>query len=294
MFRLLTLCLAAVFVSLAFSAQAQVRTAYPAERGLSVADFPRLVPMGKGVYAYEALRAPGFTTVSMIVVGAEAVLVADGQESPEATRALLAAIATVTDKPVRWMVVGSVHEDHTGGMEALPADTVLVVHPDGLSQIQSGGRKVEKGPRAIGDVKSLDLGDRTVDILFLGRAHTASDLVVRVPDQKLVFMSEVFMNRVFPPMRSAFPKEWQDALQRALDLEADLYIPGHGFVDGPERSREEMRAFRTAITYIRSEARRLHDKWPGKAVADWGEYASWMLADSQGPIALQRLSTLSE
>ncbi len=116
---------------------------------------------------------------------------------------MLLAVATVTDKPVRWMVVGSVHGDHTGGMAALPADTVLVVHPDGLSQIDSGGRKVEKGPRAIGEVKSLDLGDRTVDILFLGRAHTASDLVVRVPDQKLVFMSEVFMNRVFPPMRSA-------------------------------------------------------------------------------------------
>src|SRR3546814_7153108 len=85
-------------------------------------------------------------------------------------------------------------------------------------------------------------------------AHTASDLVVRVPDQKLVFMSEVFMNRVFPPMRSAFPKEWEDALQRALDLKAHRYIPGHGFVDGPERSREEMQSFRAAITHIPSEA----------------------------------------
>lgn len=294
MFRLLALSLVAALVSLSSPAHAQVRTAFPAERGLSVADFPRLVPLGKDVYAYEALRSPGFTTVSMIVVGADGVLIADGQESQEATRALLATIATVTDKPVRWMVVGSIHEDHTGGMEALPADTVLVVHPDGRSLIESGDRKVESGPKSIGEVKSIDLGDRTVDILFLGRAHTASDLVVRVPDQKLVFMSEVFMNRVFPPMRSAFPKEWEHALQRALDLKADLYVPGHGFVDGPERSREEMQAFRAAITYIRSEAHRLHDKAPDEGVADWGEYASWMLADSQGPIALQRLSTLGE
>src|SRR3546814_15433306 len=94
-----------------------------------------------------------------------------------------------------------------------------------------------------------DLGDRVVDMLFLGRAHTASDLVVRVPDQKLVFMSEVFMNRVFPPMRSAFPKEWEDALQRAFDPKAHRYIPGHGFVDAPERSREEMKAFRARITH---------------------------------------------
>jgi len=190
-------------------------------------------------------------------------------------------------------VVGSIHEDHTGGNEALPADTVLVVHPDGLAEIDSGGRPVERGPGEVGEIKSIDLGDRAVDILFLGRAHTASDLVVRVPEENLVFMSEVFMNRVFPPMRSAFPREWEDTLERALDLNAALYIPGHGFVDGPERSREEMQAFRTAIQHVRAEARRL-EGGPSGAVADWGEYASWMLADSQGPVALQRLSALRE
>jgi glyoxylase-like metal-dependent hydrolase (beta-lactamase superfamily II) len=294
MFRLLVLSLAAALVSLPYPALAQVRTAYPAERGLSIADFPRLVPLGDGVYAYEALRKPGFTTVSMFVVGADGVLIADGQETPDATRALLAAVATVTDKPVRWMVVGSVHEDHTGGMSALPASTVLVVHPDGFSQIKSGGRKVERGPGAIGETKSIDLGNRIVEILFLGKAHTASDLVVRVPDQNLVFMSEVFMNRVFPPMRSAFPTEWEDALQRAFDLKADRYVPGHGFVDGPERSLEEMQAFRSAMAHIRSEARRLCGLSTGEREADWGEYASWMLAESQGPIALHRISTLRE
>lgn len=293
MFRFLILGFVAALVSLSSHAYAQVRTAYPAERGLSPADFPRLLPLGQGVYAYEALRAPGFTTVSMIVVGSEGVLIADGQESPDATRAMLAAVATVSDKPVLWMVVGSIHEDHTGGNEALPADTVLVVHPDGLSEIDSGGRPVESGPGEIGDVMSIDLGDRAVEILFLGRAHTASDLIVRVPDENLLFMSEVFMNRVFPPMRSAFPKEWEETLGRALDLNAARYVPGHGFVDGPERSREEMQAFRTAIQYIRAEARRL-DGGSSEAVADWGEYADWMLADSQGPIALQRLSALKQ
>jgi hypothetical protein len=98
---------------------------------------------------------------------------------------------------------------------------------------------------------------------------------------------------VFPPMRSAFPYEWEDSLQRALDLKAHRYIPGHGFVDGPERSREEMQAFRAAITHIRSEARRLRNASPG-TMADWGVYASWMLANSQGPIALKRLAMLGE
>src|SRR3546814_10214854 len=82
-------------------------------------------------------------------------------------------------KPVRWMVVGSVHEDHTGGTGALPADTVLVVHPDGLSQIESGGREVTSGPSAIGEVKSIDLGDRVVDIQ-IGRAQSELQSLMRI------------------------------------------------------------------------------------------------------------------
>src|SRR3546814_12330580 len=100
----------------------------------------------------------------MIVVGSDGVLIADGQESDDATRAMLAAVTTVTDKPVRWMVVGSVHEDHTGGTGALPADTVLVVHPDGLSQIESGGREVKGGADAAGGGQSDGMGDGLGDI----------------------------------------------------------------------------------------------------------------------------------
>ncbi len=273
------------------AATAQVRTAVPAERGLSARDFPRIVPLGNGVYAYEALREPGFTTVSLIVVGRDGVLLADGQESVEATQALLDAVATVTDKPIRWMVVGSVHEDHTGGTAALPAHTILVIHPQALQEIKADGRCVEPGPGQVGEVKTIDLGDRTAEVLFLGRAHTATDLLVRIPDQGVVFMSEVFMNRVFPPMRSAFPAEWGETLDRALDLDADWYVPGHGFVDGPQRALEEMQVFRRAIADVRHEARRVRGSG---SQPNWGEYAFWMLADSQGPIALQRLTVLSD
>src|SRR3546814_17879842 len=98
MFRLLTLSLAAALVSLSSPAHAQVRTAFPAERGLSIADFPRLVPVGEGGYAYEALRTPGFTTVSLIVVGSGRVLREDGQASDDANRGVAAACDTATDQ----------------------------------------------------------------------------------------------------------------------------------------------------------------------------------------------------
>ena len=67
-------------------ANAQVRTAYPEKRGFKLTDFPRTIKLADNVYGYEDIRNPGFTTVSLFVVGNDGVLIADGQGSPDATR----------------------------------------------------------------------------------------------------------------------------------------------------------------------------------------------------------------
>ncbi len=89
-------------------ASAQVRTADPAKRGLSLSQFPRTIKLADDVYGYEEIRQPGFTTVSLFVVGANGVLIADGQGSPAATETLLGAIKAVTTRPVKWYVTSSI------------------------------------------------------------------------------------------------------------------------------------------------------------------------------------------
>jgi hypothetical protein len=92
----------------------QVRTADPAKRGVALSAFPRTIKLADNVYGYEEIRQPGFTTVSLFVVGVNGVLVADGQGSPAATQTMLQQIRQVTTKPVKWHV-GSDHGDHTAG-----------------------------------------------------------------------------------------------------------------------------------------------------------------------------------
>jgi cyclase len=121
---LVTVTWAAV-LCLAQPSAAEVRTAYPEQRGVPLSEFPRLIELADGVYGYEEIRQPGFTTVSFIVVGRDGVLLADGQESPRAMAALLRAIAQVTPLPVKWYVVGSDHADHTGGNSALPGNVTV-------------------------------------------------------------------------------------------------------------------------------------------------------------------------
>ena len=284
-------------------ASADVPAASPASRGLQASDFPRVIALGPGVYGYEDLREPGLTTVSMFVVGLDGVLLADGQGSPAATQRLMAAIASVTTKPLRWYVVGSDHADHTGGNSVLPPGVEFIVHATSRRQLAADAERREPSappivvPRAAmaTDQTVIDIGGRQVHVLFLGRAHTGGDLLVHLPAERILFMSEVFLNSVFPPMRSAYPSEWLGVIDRALRLPVDHLVPGHGFIDSQTASRSQLREFRGALAAVIAEARRLRSL--GLTIeqamdqARWGPYGSWMLADTQRIVALRRVFT---
>lgn len=286
---------------------AQTRTADPVARGIALTEFPRVVKLADNVYGYEEIRQPGFTTVSLFVVGRNGVLIADGQGSPAATQAMLDRIRTITPLPVRWYVVASDHGDHTAGNSVLPKDVRYVVHPTSRAQLvrdsaaAASGARGGQPPRVVvvppapmtSDRELIDLGGITVDVRFLGRAHTGGDLVVLLPREKILFMSEAYLNRVFPAMRSAYPDDWVRMIDRALAMDVTRYVPGHGFIEEPVASREELVEFRKALVAVTIEARRLHAL--GLSVddavkaANWGPYRDWFLADSQAPVAIKRV-----
>jgi len=269
------------------SSDAQVRTAYPEKRGVKLSEFPRTIKLADNVYGYEEIRQPGFTTVSLFVVGNDGVLIADGQGSPEATKRMLAEIAKVTTKPVKWYVVGSDHGDHTAGNAVLPKDLTYIVSPASKGQLKLDA------PAMTGDRQVIDVGGIEVQALFLGRAHTGGDLLVYLPKQKILFMSEVYLNRVFPAMRPAYPSEWLAVINWALQMDVERYVPGHGFIEEPKASREELVEYQRAMRAVIAEVTRLHKL--GLSVedaikqADWGPYREWFLADQQGPIAVRRI-----
>src|SRR5687767_2219291 len=203
-----------LLLMLAAPIQAQVRTADPIKRGLQLTDFPRFVKLADNVYGYEEIRQPGFTTVSLVVIGRDGVLLADGQGNVQATQTLLDRIRTLTPLPVKWYVVGSEHGDQTGGNGALPKDVKFITR-DSLRE----------------DSLTVDIGGIAPRVLFLGRAHTGNDLMVHLPRERILFMSEAYLNHVFPAMRSAFPSEWVRVVDRALAVPNTRYVPGHGFIE---------------------------------------------------------------
>lgn len=285
------------FLSIAM-AQDVVRTADPIKRGFQLSDFPRTVKVADNVYTYEDFHSgpEKFTTTNMFVVTKDGVLLADAQGDPEATRKEVEAIAKVTTQPIKDVVICSDHGDHTGGNASLPAGVTFFIHPNSkaiLDRAKAGSWKLPADAHLVEDKKVIRMGGQEFQILFLGRAHTGGDLSVYLPKQKILFLSETFLNRVFPAMRSAYPDEWLKALDRAEKMDVNLYIPGHGFTERAAVSKVELHAYHQALTAVIDEATRLYRAGVpvDEAVkqANWGQYGSWTLAKSQGPIAVRRV-----
>jgi hypothetical protein len=106
-------------------------------------------------------------------------------------------------------------------------------------------------------------------------------------------MSEAYLNRIFPAMRSAYPTEWVAMIEKAQAMDVDVYVPGHGFVESPAILEEELETFRRAVLAVISEVKRLHGLGlsPEEALsqADFGELEAWSLYQSQAPIAIRKV-----
>ena len=292
--------------------RAQVtQTGDVAKRGLKPSDFPRARQLAPGVYSYEALRAgdPGgqMTTVSLIVISNDGVLVADGQGNVAQTQEMVDWIKKTTTQPIKYVVVCSDHGDHTGDNAAFPQGATFIAHPTSKKVLDDAGRP-PFATETVPHRRVIHLGTADVEVLFLGRAHTGGDLSVYLPKEKVLFMSEAYLHWLFPAMRSAYPTEWVQTLKDAETIDAVWFVPGHGFVDDAKTLKADLPAYRHAVEQLVAEATRLHDaKVPCPAPArgasgggprplcdaatqaNWKGLENWTLFSSQVETAIRRV-----
>jgi len=143
------------------------------------------------------------------------------------------------------------------------------------------------------DKKVLKMGATEIDVMFLGRGHTGGDLEVFLPQQNLIFMSEVYFNRLFPSMATSYPSDWVAALKKAEAMKARSYIPGHGFIDSREVLNEELVNYRLALERVVSEGTRLHNAGTPIdnvfATLNFGPYGYWTRSYNNGFPGIRRV-----
>jgi cyclase len=239
-------------------------------------------PLADGVYA--AIGRPTFRTNcnSVIVLLDDGVLVVDTESKPSAVKELIAFIKSVTDKPVKYLVITHFHADHAQGAgtylkewpdakiissEATGASIAqrgaarlqheIVTIPGQIEQMESDLKKatskdekdrLEKNIREAGaylvEAKDLQVAPptmttshslilqtktRTVEILFLGKAHTDGDLFVFLPKEKLLMTGDS-LHSLTPTMRDCYPADWIKTLDAVEKLDFNVSLGGHGDV----------------------------------------------------------------
>lgn len=277
-----------------------------AKRGLTKADFPRWKELAPNIYAYEGLEFPDtaeivVTTVSLVVVTPEGVVVVDGQGDLRQSQEMVDQIKKWTSQPLKYVVIASDHIDHVGGNAAYKAaypDVVFMSSP--VSQRNLA--KNENPPTEVVDGKRvITLGGTEIHVLDIGRGHTGGDLVAYLPQSKVLFMGELYMRHIFPALRSGFPSEWLATIKKAQAMDVSWVIPGHGFVDDMAAMKADLEGYRVALEYVIAEGKRLHalghpcpntGKPPScEAVkhANWGPYLGWAWDENQARLAIAKV-----
>jgi glyoxylase-like metal-dependent hydrolase (beta-lactamase superfamily II) len=144
-------------------------------------------------------------------------------------------VRSITDQPVRYVINTHLHQDHTGGnalMQALDADVIASENARRImAETQSSGL-----PNITLDAHMrLYLGDMPIDLHYFGRGHTDGDIVIHLPEERLVVTGDLFATwepyvHLIHYAAGGSARDWSRSLERALQLDFDTVIPGHSGV----------------------------------------------------------------
>jgi cyclase len=215
--------------------------------------------ISEGVYAYVQHDGSWFINNTGFLVGRTGVTSVDTCSTTRRTEAYLAAIARVTDRPVRTLVNTHHHGDHTYGNYLLPHATI-VGHDRVREALLRWGTppaapywtEVDWGPIELAPpFLTFDVGvrlyvdDLLCEVAHVGTpAHTDNDSIVWIPERKVLFSGDLVFNGGTPFMVHGSISGSVAALGRLAELGAGTIVPGHGMLCGPEVIDEVLRYLR--------------------------------------------------
>jgi cyclase len=275
---------------------------------MAVAYRKGLHELGAGLFAYlQPDGTWGWSNAGLITADGTSLLV-DTLFDLELTREMLAAMRAITDRhPIDAAMNTHGNGDHCFGNELLPAGADIyatvgagaemrAAPPQLLDELKHAGSLgpelsayVQRifGPFRFEGIElrpptetfegrlELRVGDRAVELIEVGPAHTDGDAIVHVPDAGVVFTGDILFVQGTPIVWAGPVSNWLDACDRILALDARTLVPGHGPVTDATGVLEVKRY----LTYVRDEARARFDAGMDAEQAaddvDLSDFAGW-------------------
>ncbi len=201
--------------------------------------------LSEHAWAYTAEGDPN----TGIIIGDDAVLVADTQATPAMAADVIRRIRTVTDKPIRYVVLTHYHAVRVLGASAYQAQQIIASQDTYDLIVERGeadkASEIGRFPRLFSNVETVPpgmtwptmtftgkmtlwLGKLEVQLLQLGRGHTKGDTVVWLPGEKTLLSGDLVEFDATPYAGDAYFQDWPQTLSNIAALQPQALVPGRG------------------------------------------------------------------
>lgn len=268
--------------------------------------------LGEGLYCLTAEGDPN----SGVIVGDDGVMVVDARATPVLARELMEHIRSVTDKPVKYVLLTHYHAVRVLGASAYGAEHIIasggtydLIRERGQQDFDSEAQRFPRLFRAVETVPGLTwpslvfersltlfMGKREVRIMHLGKGHTKGDTVAWLPREKVLFSGDLVEYGAAPYCGDAYFREWPETLEKLRALGAEKMVPGRG--DALMNPAEVAKAIEGTQGFLRAMTREVEAGVragkPLKAVYDAAykamapAYGKWVIFEHCQPFNVSR------
>ena len=200
--------------------------------------------VGEGLWAFTAEGDPN----SGVIIGDDSVMIIEAQATPRLAGKVIEKVREVTDKPITHVALTHYHAVRVLGASAFGAEQIIMSEmargmvmergkEDWDSEFQRFPRLFEGHESIPGltlptttfnDRMTVYLGNRRVDLMHLGRAHTAGDIVIHVPDQNVMFTGDIVEYHSACYCGDGHFADWGNTLDAIKAYGVDAIAPGRG------------------------------------------------------------------
>lgn len=221
--------------------------------------------LSDNAYAYTAEGDPN----TGVIIGDDAVMVIDTQATPVMAQDVIRHIRTVTDKPIRYVVMSHYHAVRVLGATGYQPQHIIASRDTYDLIVERGEQdkasEIGRFPRLFQAVESVPpgmtwptitfqgrmsiwLGSLEVQLIQLGRGHTKGDTVAWIPSQKILFSGDLVEFDATPYAGDAYFQDWPQTLDNIEALQPVALVPGRGAaLTTPEQVRAGLDGTRAFI-----------------------------------------------
>lgn len=202
------------------------------------------VELAEGVYGYTAEGDPN----SGVIIGDDSVMIIEAQATPRMAKDVIDKVRSVTDKPIKYLVLTHYHAVRVLGASAYGAEEIIASEKTNEMILERGAQdwksEFERFPRLFRGHESIPgltyptmifkekmtvmMGKRKVEIMHVGEGHTRGDAVVWLPEEKVLFAGDLVEYGATPYCGDAQLKNWSQTLQKLSALHPKALVPGRG------------------------------------------------------------------